>query len=244
MHMRRVLFVGLVLALGAGSAVADTKIVQKTHTDGFTIMGQQQAPKDEQMVMWLGSDRLRTDTAGQSFIVRSDLKKMWMVDHDAKKYYELDLPVDMSQLMPAGMGEQMMQMMKLDATVKPTGEAKTIGEWTAQGYDVAVTSAMMQMKLKVWASRDVRLDFARFNSLYEQTKLISPGMDAMVAEMRKIDGFQVASEGTMTMMGANVKTSEELVSIEEGSAPAGHYDPPAGYAKQAFDFMAMQQMKK
>jgi hypothetical protein len=244
MQIRRVMLAVLAVALVAGFAAADTKVVQQHHTDAFTMMKQQQPAKDEQNTIWIGDGRLRSDQGKSSFIVRSDLKKMFMVSHEAKEYYVLDLPLDMKKVLPAGMADQMLQMMKMDAKVTPTEETKKVGEWTARRYDVAISSQMMQMKMQVWASKDIKFDYASFNNLFENIQLLSPGMDAMVQEMRKIDGYQVASETTMTMMGNNVKMTETTLSVEDGTPPAGTYDPPAGYAEKPFDFMKMQQNKK
>jgi hypothetical protein len=247
MQMRRVLFCLLVTVLVTSGAFADTKVVQKTHTDGFSMMGQQQPAKDEENVMWLGDGRLRVDQTESSIIIRSDLKKMWVVQHSDKKYFELDLPIDASKLLPpemAGQMQQMMSMMQFTATVTPSEETKTVGQWKARRYDVTMSSAMVQMKMQVWATKEVSLDSAAFNTLYEQTKLLQLGMDQVVQEMRKIDGFQVASDGVMTMMKTEVKTSSRVVSIEDATAPANTYEPPAGYAKEQFDLFKMQKMGK
>ncbi len=244
MQSRRAVAAVSVILLAAGVVAADTKIVKATHTDGFQMMGQQQPAKDEESVTWLGNGRLQVNQDGSSFIVRPDQKKMYIVNHGDKTYFELDLPIDISKMLPPGMAEQMMQMMKFDATVTPTQETKKVGPWTARRYDVSMKSAMMQMTSQVWSTTDLKLDFDAFKSMSEQIMLMQPGMADLVAEMGKIDGIQVASEGTMTMMGANVKMSERTVSVDEATPPPGTYEVPAGYAKQAFDFMKMQQIGK
>jgi hypothetical protein len=247
MQLRRVVLSVVMLTLAAGIAAADTKVVKQTHRDAFTIMNKTQPAEDTENVTWIGDGRLCVEQKGSSYIVRNDLKKMYLVDHAAKQYSEVELPIDLKKLLPPEMAQQMsqmMQMMKLDAKVTPTEETKLVGPWKARRYDVAVTSAMMQMKMQVWASKDVKIDYSAFTSMYEQTKLLAPGMEAMVAEMRKIEGFPVASEGSMTMMNSEVKTSEKTVSVEEAAAPAGIYDPPAGYTLKPFDFIKAQQMAK
>jgi hypothetical protein len=45
----------------------------------------------------------------------------------------------------------------------------------------------------------------------------------------------------MTMMGNEVGASEKTISIEDLTAPAGTYEPPADYAEKPFDFMARMQ---
>jgi hypothetical protein len=51
--------------------------------------------------------------------------------------------------------------------------------------------------------------------------------------MQQIEGFPVIEEADVEMAGSRFKTREELVSAETKDAPAGTYDPPAGYAAQA-----------
>jgi len=244
MQRFRVLSLMVVMVACAAAAAADTKVVKASHTDAFSMMGQNQPATDEQNTIWLGDGRMRMDQGDSSFIVRADEKKMYIVNHDDKKYYVVDLPVDPGKLLPPEMAKQMMQMMKFEATVTPSDETKKIGEWTARRYGVTMNSAMAQMKMEIWATKDIAFDYSGFNNLYEQTKLLAPGMEEVVDEMRKIDGFQVESATTMTMMGNEMKMSERTVSVEEGTPPAGTYDPPAGYKAEPFDFMKMQQMNK
>jgi len=244
MSFRRPLLVVLAVVLAAGFASADTKIVKKTHTDAFAIMGQQQPAKDEQSVSWIGDKRLRVDNGDASFIVRPDQNAMYLVNHAEKSYNVIDLPVDISKLLPPGMGDQMMQMMKFQVTVTPSAETRKVGSWNARRYDLTMNSAMMQMNSVVWTTKDVSFDLDSFNALAEEMVRMQPGMADTIGEMRKMEGFQVLTEATMMVMGSEVKSREETLSIDEMSAPAGTYEVPAGYTKQEFDFMKMQQMNK
>jgi hypothetical protein len=139
------------------------------------------------------------------------------------------------------MGEQMMQMMKFQVSVTPKDETRKVGPWTARRYDMTMNSAMMQMSSVVWTTKDVDFELDAFNDLAEQIVLMQPGMAEAIAEMRKMEGFQVMTEATMMIMGNEVKSREETVSIDEMAAPAGTYDPPAGYTQKEFNFMEMQQ---
>ena len=67
--MRRRTVVPLLAALMSVAAVArpDTRIVQTTHQDSFTVMGQTQPAKDEQQVLWIGADRMRPRHPKQRF---------------------------------------------------------------------------------------------------------------------------------------------------------------------------------
>jgi hypothetical protein len=57
----------------------------------------------------------------------------------------------------------------------------------------------------------------------------------------KVKGFPLRSDSTTTVMGKQMKSWQELKSVTDESAPAGHYDPPAGYKQTQFDPMAQAQ---
>jgi hypothetical protein len=126
--------------------------------------------------------------------------------------------------------------------VTPTEEHKQIGEWNARRYDMEMTSQMFSMKTTMWATKVAGYDPVAFNSMYVYLNSLQPGMADAVKEMSKIDGLVVEQQGVMTMMGNEVGTSEKTVSIEDIEAPAGTYDPPAGYTETPFDFM--EKMKR
>jgi hypothetical protein len=56
------------------------------------------------------------------------------------------------------------------------------------------------------------------------------GEDA-IKEFKKIKGITVLTTSTTTVMGTSIKSSTELLDYKEGTAPAGHFELPAGYKK-------------
>ena len=193
---------------------------------------------------WIGDKKLRMDQGSSSTIVLVDAGKMMFIDHDDKTYTEVDLPVDLAALMPPGMAEQMMAMLKFDVTVTASDETKKVGEWNAKRYDLKMTSAMMSLDSVIWASTETPIDAAAFFDLFSVVMSLQPGMDSMLEQMRQIDGYVVSQEATMSMtfMGdTTVGSSDVVTSIEKVDPPAGTYDPPADYAKEEFDFMARMQ---
>jgi len=242
--MKKIMFIMVVVLLAVGAASADYKVVLQHHQDGFTMMGQTQAPTDEEHVTWIGNKKLRMDQGSSSTIVDVGAGKMMLLDHDDKTYTEVDLPVDLAALMPPGMAEQMMAMLKFDVTVTASDETKKVGEWNAKRYDLKMTSAMMSLDTVIWASTETPIDQAAFFDLFSVVMSLQPGMDSMMEQMRQIDGYVVSQEAAMSMkfMGETTVGSTDVVtSIAKVDAPAGTYDPPAEYAKEEFDFMARMQ---
>lgn len=242
----------VVLSLGAVIAVAavahpDTKIVQTTHQDSFTVMGQTQPAKDEEQVLWIGADRMRLDTGTTSVLVRLDQKKMILLDHEAKTASAIDLPIDLSTLLPPGMAEQMMLMMQFDVTVAPKDETRQIGSWQTTGYDLSMTSQMMSVQSSLWATSDVNVDFEAYYELYSQILALQPGMKKMADELRQIKGLVIEQEGvaSMPMMGdTSFKTSQKTVSIDDITPPSDLYDIPPDYTSEPFDYMSFMQSQQ
>ena len=240
MLVRRTLATLFIILFSAGIAAADIKVVKMTHQDGFTIMGQTQPPEDREQTTWIGDDRMYMDQGGTVTIVRLDLMKLYVVDHDTKSYHVLDLPVDLSKLIPPEM-QPMLAMMQFEVTVTPTEEHKQVGEWNARRYDMTMTSQMFSMNTTMWVTKVAGYNPEAFNSMYVHLNSLQPGMADAVKEMTKIEGLVVEQKGVMTMMGNEVGTSEKTISIDDMAAPAGTYDPPADYTEKPFDFMARMQ---
>jgi len=240
MLVRKTLAVLFVVLLSAGLAVADIKVVKQTHQDGFTIMGQTQPPEDREQTTWIGKDMMYMDQGDSATIVRVDTMKLYVINHTDQSYHVLDLPVDLSALVPPEM-QPMLAMMQFDVTVTPTEEHKQVGEWNARRYDMAMTSQMFSMNSTMWVTKVAGYDPQAFNSMYVHLNSLQPGMADAVKEMSKIEGLVVEQQGAMTMMGTEVATSEKTISIDNIDAPAGTYDPPAGYTEKPFDFMERMQ---
>ena len=240
MLIRKTLAVLFVVLLSAGIVAADLKVVKQTHQDGFTIMGQTQPPEDREQTTWIGKEMMYMDQGGNATVVRVDLMKLYVLDHTTKTYHVLDLPVDLSTLVPPEM-QPMLAMMQFQVTVTPTDEHKQVGEWEARRYDMTMTSQMFSMKSTMWVTKVAGYDPEAFNAMYVHLNSLQPGMADAVKEMSKIDGLVVEQLGVMTMMGSEVGTSEKTISIENIDAPAGTYDPPADYTEKPFDFMERMQ---
>jgi hypothetical protein len=240
MPVRKILAALVVMLLAAGLAAADTKVVKMTHVDSFAIMGQTQPAEDREQTTWIGKDRMHMNQGDTATIVRLDLMKLYVVNHSSQTYNVLDLPVDLSALVPPEM-QQMLSMMQFDVTVTPIDEHKQIGDWSARRYDMTMSSQMFTMNSTMWVTKVPGFDPSAFKAMYVHLNSLQPGMTKAAEELGKVEGIVVEQKGVMTMMGNEVNTSEKAISIEDLEAPAGTYDPPAGYTEKPFDFMAQMQ---
>jgi hypothetical protein len=131
----------------------------------------------------------------------------------------------------------MLSAMTFTATVTPHEETRTIGEWKTSRYDVKMNNSMMEMNQTMWVAKDLGFDYKVARDLANQMQALQPGMADMLAELSKVDGFQIMMEGSMLIMGSTVEMSMKTISIETTDAPAGGYGVPEGYTSQPFNPM-------
>ncbi len=239
-----IILMGLVIPLAVR---ADVYIKQKNHTDGFQVMGQSQPAKDDIFVTWMSSDKARLDHGeSTSIIVRLDKNVMYMINHDEMKYAEFPIggteDILSSALSGSGLSDEekaqaqkMMrglgQMMKPTVTVTETGETQKIKNWNCKKYNMKMTMMGTTSNQEIWATEDIKIDYELYRTLGFSMMAQTPGAEDMLKEMKKIKGLTVMSTGSTSVMGTDVKSSQELIEYSEKSAPSGTYEIPQGYKK-------------
>ncbi|MFN0008582.1 MAG: hypothetical protein ACKVXR_11825 [Planctomycetota bacterium] len=242
--MRILLQLALALSASAPALSADFVITKEKHTDRAKVMGQDQPAKDTKEVVWIGKDRLRVEEGDKVTIVRLDLKKMYMLDTKAKTSSSLDLPVEVSKMLPEEMRPMMEQMFsQITVSVTPTEETKKIKDWDTTKYKMTMSLPMGgSMEQEMWVAKGIGGKREGWHDLYAAVMSANPVRAGMVDEMKKIDGVPVLVERTQKMMGSEIKSRETVISVEEKEAAEGFYDLPKDYKNKPFDPMAEIQM--
>ncbi len=216
-----------------GAAHADIFMKQKEHTDAVTIMGQSQPAKDQITTVWMTSDKVRTDNAEASVIMRLDKSTIYILQHKEKIYMELPLNF------AAAAANQTMPDMGVKLTVTPGAEKKKINTWNCQKYMMKMEMGGMGFSVEneIWATEEVKIDptlYAKFSSAaMGANPMLASILPKIVEEMKKIKGVHVLTVATMQMMGQTIKSNTELIEFKEGKAPEGIFELPAGYKKQS-----------
>jgi hypothetical protein len=231
---------------------ADVYIKQKRHTDAFEVMGQAQPEKDEITVTWMSKDKGRFDMGeGQSTIIRLDKNMMYFLDHTKMTYAEMPFG-DLSEVILGAVPESELSeeerkeaqkfmkgitstMMKAEAEVTDTGEEQKIKDWNCRKYIMKVKIMMATTTAEIWATEDIKINYDLYRTLGAAMISKQPGFQEMFEEMKKIKGIAVLTTSASSAMGAEVKSSEELIEFEEKPAPSGAYEIPAGYKKAKGD---------
>ena len=238
--MKKILFAVVFLLAIAVFLSADVYIKSNVHTDAFTMMGKNQPAKDEVMDQWIGNNLMTNISGDKVMILDMNKNLMFIVNPKEKSYIETTLPLDMSKLIPKEMAP-MMAMMKMTVKVAPNGKTQKVGTWNCTGYDVDMSMSMMQMKMKVWATTEVPFDWKAFSKMYANVAKMQFMDDSSIAEFMKINGYQILSEMTMNVMGADMKVTTQVAEITKKAAPAGVYSVPAGFTKK--DSLSLQDLR-
>ncbi|MBN2070169.1 MAG: DUF4412 domain-containing protein [Candidatus Krumholzibacteriota bacterium] len=244
---RVVVIAVLSLLFICGSSHADTWMKQVSHTDGFTIMGQTQPAKDETSVTWIGKDHARIDLAdGSSVIVIPSKDILYFLNHAEKTYAETSMDLNKAidkavEDETAGdedakaMAEKMKgmagAMMKFDASVTETSETKKIKDWDCRKYIITLAMPMGKSTAEAWATEDINVDPGLYWSASNAMMANYDGFAEVMKEMKKVKGIIVYQEAKSEAMGAEVRSTIEIVEISEKAAPSGTYDIPKDYKK-------------
>ncbi|UCG61001.1 MAG: DUF4412 domain-containing protein [Candidatus Zixiibacteriota bacterium] len=226
----------------ASPAVGDHFIRQVHHTDAYEIMGQKQAAVDDTTVIWLTEGKSCMLTSGdESYIYIADDMKLYVVDHNARKYSETSTDAaaaleeamadmdDEERAMAEAMQQQMMQSMRL--TVTPTEETKKIGDWNTTRYMMEMSMPMGNATTEMWVTDDVEADWESFQAMANSQMAAMPGFEQMLEETKKIKGIPVYSVTSTQVMGVEVKSTVEILEFLTKDAPAGTFAVPEGYRK-------------
>ncbi len=207
----------LLLLLLAAPATADTLLTVRSSVEGLKM----DQPPTGQVHLWVAADKLRRDEGETSTIVRLDRGKIYLLNHGDKTYAEIPAP-DLQKPVPLAEAA-------IKVGVTPTNETKKVGKWNARQYKVDIASPEgLHLDTTIWASKDVA-DYQAYGKLAAVLAALQPGSGEWARQMQQIEGFPVLQESNVTMGGSHFKTREELVAAETKDAPAGTYEPPAGY---------------
>lgn len=197
--------------------MADMTIVSNVETGA--VMGQP-AHKGRSSTYIKGNKAKIEMQAGKYSLVDLDSGKVHIVD-DSKKEIMTMTTAQLTQ-----MGGMMKQMgaMKMQADIKKLGSSHTVNGFKCDDYQVNVTG-MIGIQSVQCLSIDVDTkEFEPFKPFTEQWGKVFEAFDPS-----KLPGIPIRSQGKFIVMGQEVTSNSEIVSISRDSIPASVFAVPSGY---------------
>ncbi len=189
--------------------------------------------------MWIAADKLRMDGGNESVLLNASKDSIYLIDNKKKTCTGVDMSIigngpAKGEAMPAGMPGMFANMMKMEVTIEPTTETKTINNWACTKYLQTMKMMGTISTSELWATKDVKVDPAMIRKFMASFFLRSQSTKDLAAQMmkeyEKIKGFVVYSVSTSTIMGKETRSTSEVREVKESSAPAGTYEVPAKYS--------------
>jgi hypothetical protein len=106
-----------------------------------------------------------------------------------------------------------------------SGETRQIGAWSTVRYDMTIELGDEPAEIVLWVSEEVDVDMSSYRAFVE-AMADSQEMDWMRSFL-EIEGYPVRQEFRM----GPILSWQQLVSVSQEPAPAGTYEPPAGFKR-------------
>ncbi len=223
---------------------AETLLTHSVYTEAFQANGTEVPAEEGQRSLWIGKQRMRLETGDSTILVRLDQQKMYLIDARHKVATVIELPFEMRKYFPPELGEKVEKNAPF-ATVTAQEETRQIGEWNTRRYTVSIkTGGAPTSKEEVWTTKDLAVDLAEYTALNHQISMLRAGGGLLAEEMKRLEGIPVLTNRVRFMDGVEIRSREELVSVEEKPAPEGLFDIPADYAQRPFDPYAELQSRR
>ena len=215
------------------------------HVDGGYRWGQNVPENNALYEWWFTNDKVTLIVTGWrlQFLntdrrLTFDIKKNRVIAVDLIKKTFVEIPLTMnplSQIDPEL--AKALKRFKMFGKVKKTGTQKTIQhkkceEYLVQEWILKGDIRYFQRDRKVMATTDVSFDWQLLAKLYEWIRSFFNPRGSYVNELKKINGFVFAENGTIYESAGEVTYNFKVKEISQLQPPPGIYDAPIGFRKE------------
>lgn len=226
----------LILILASSTAVADTYIRHKVHTDGYYYGGQVTDPEEREYEVWIGKDLISYKHDRRMIILDLKNDMLTFINLQDSSYAETALPIVWEDLLDEEAVGRALQF-RTEGVITDTGKTKTIDGRECRCYEINSWipyegTKYNERDTRIWVTTDMPFDmdaFMKTNLHYQQLQRYN---ETFLEELKNIKGYEVASESKLYIKGFAVNETEEIIEISEKEAPAEAYSAPEGFTKK------------
>ncbi len=209
--------------------------------DGLTITSRVTAAMGgaSTSTQYITSDKMRMSDGQSDMIVDLKAGKMIEIDHKKKKYSEITFE-EMRQhfekmeamIASTPMMEKMIGGKLSEVDVKKTSETREILGHDCTKYVLSMGGSFTET---LWVTPEIEMPIEYFDAskmLYASMGPMAARFEKMLEAVKEIDGFPLATEVNIKVMGKDASSSSEVTEIKEGPIAADTFAVPAGYKKK------------
>ena len=229
MNGRQLATLALAIGVAATAAAGDLTIVSKvTPAKGAPYTSTQ----------YIAAERMRMADADTDTIVDLEAGKIVQIDHKKKSYFETtfeEMQQHFAQLDEMLASNPMMESMMGKATeirVEKTPSTREIVGHSCTDYVISLGKSFTETAC---VTPDLKMPGQYYDAskmLYAMMGPMATRFEKLLDELKKLDGFPLATDLDMTMMGMDASSRSEVTEIREGSIPDDVFAIPPGYKKK------------
>lgn len=232
-HPHRPLLALVALAVALPAAAEDLTVVSKVSVG---------KGKESTSTQYITAEKVRTSDGQNDTVLDYASGKMVMIDHKEKSYFETSLAemsAKLEELEAQMKGNPMLEKMFGqigEVTVTKLDGKKAIAGYETQQYQLTMGDSMA---FDLWAAPGLAAPHQYFDARKAQYVSMGPmgkRFARMFEEMKKIEGFPLATSMSMKMMGVKQETTTEATEVKKGAIPAAAFEVPSGYKKKDSPF--------
>lgn len=209
--------------------------------DGLTITSKTTAAMggESTSTQYITSDTMRISDPETDMIVDLKAGKMIQIDHKKKKYFEITFDEmrqhfqQMEQMIASTpMMEKMMGGKLSEVEVQKTEESREILGYTCTKYILNMGGSFTET---IWVTPDLEMPMEYYDAskmMYAAMGPMAARFEKMLESIKEIEGFPLATDVNIKVMGKDASSSSEVTGITEGPIPADVFSIPAGYKKK------------
>jgi len=195
---------------------------------------------DFRTTIYVGEGRARSDSGSTSYILRTDLGKLWVVFHQRKKYWEFDTPVQVKNLVPDESRPLLAEGQRMGAAlveISATDDRKTHGGWQAKRWKIEVVQPLLHVSrtIDLWLHTDPEIHLAPYQELRKGVSALGILDEEWTTEILNLEGLKILADERTEFGKRTEHSTTTLVSHREEDMAEVYYSIPDGYAREAFD---------
>ncbi|MCP3963341.1 MAG: hypothetical protein GY719_36345 [bacterium] len=215
-------------------SAADLRLERSGLLQWLDSDGKVSSSEERGEVVFVGESAARVDAGTGSAIARTDDGVFLWLDHEAKEYAELPLPLKLEDLLTDEERTCLKQipwvLENAEATVRLTDESRVIDGRKTVRLRVEGHLRDLQFERDTWITRDLSVDLGPYFQLIQNFGALSTLSRGWIGDVIAAQGYPVESTATRRARGRSRVAKLRLVAVSEVSPDTSRYLPPVGYS--------------
>jgi hypothetical protein len=218
------------------SAIADTCIKQKHHTDEYYYGGIVTPEEDSDFEMWFGDKKMAYISHNRIVIVDTGKGVLLFANMIDSTYVETTLPFDWANVVDENTIGTLARY-QTEGTVKDTGKTKTILGRKSKCVELSTWiesdgEKFNQRDEVVWVTTDLPIDWEAYEKIQRNSLKLMNYNDALVDAFSSLTGVPIEADAEVYQKGFSVKSTERSVEIIEAKPETNVYSLPSYFKKK------------